>query len=81
MMGRDLCHYVPQMMKKFKFKCAHCEEQPLFRIAAMLTFHYKAFHKMTEVDAQTCTNLQENKLIFDDIKKEVIEGRVIEGII
>ena len=79
MMGSDLMVYVPQMMKKFKFKCFHCQGQPLFQIQAMLTFHYKVFHKMSEVDAQTYTNLQENKLIFDNIKKEVIEGKVIEG--
>ena len=79
MMGTDLMHYVPQMTKKFKFRYFHCEGQPISQIPAMLTFHYKAFHKMREVDAQTYTNLQENKLIFDNIKKEVIEGKVIEG--
>ena len=79
MIGRELCHYVPEMMKKFKFKCHHCEEEPLFRIAPMLRFHYQAIHKMGEVDADTHINLQENKLIFENIKKEVIEGRVIEG--
>ena len=53
MMGRDLMHYAPQMMKKFKYRCFHCEGLCLFQIPAMLTFHYKVAHKMSEVNAQT----------------------------
>lgn len=72
LLGKDLLASIPEIRKRL-YTCIYCPRPKVFQFDTSLKQHFILYHRKSEIDASTLTNIQRNLSIFDEVMKEVIE--------